>query len=215
MSHYETFASIVEQETEHFCTVEQQRQLGCGVLRHTFDDPRWHARISNCGAATVLVQHNLKMYHSTPTQRVITVPPLAPRGEYNQRKFRHVLLTTPDKIIDPTYGQLFRWAGFGSPRNANHDTPAAIFPDNLALIIDLHQPDIAIGALTQALISAREKYPANTTYQPLRNASENQIFDTLTDVYDTTHFAPFTVGAEDNRDYSHLFELSRNSRSIQ
>ncbi len=209
--------SAIESETAHFCTVEQLRQKNAGVLGWPFDDARWHARIPNCGIATALLQYNLNEYYDIPTERVITTPPQAPRSQYSYRRFRHVMLRYRDDssneyLIDPTYGQFFRWLGFRQPTAEDiPGAPTEIFPDNLTLIVDLNNPDLAIDSLKRALTNARAHYPVNyPSYRPLHDASDDQLKTILADIYNPDQLQPFRVGYEDQRSHQELRELSQN-----
>lgn len=182
--------SIVEEETAHFCATEQVLQQSMGQNGRTYEDPSIHARLTNCGRATALIQHNLREHHTIATQRIFGEPPLAPRLRYNSRRFGHVLLRTNDTLIDPTYGQLFSYVGLTPSQS--HETFAYSGP--LSLTIDLSQPGAALEPLVDDLHAASQLEIAQLDeYGPLRGKGRQAIKAVIYDIYNPGHYIPYEV----------------------
>lgn len=181
---------IVETETAHFCETEQALQVGKGTLGRAHDNPETHARLTNCGKATALVQHNLHKHHDTATQRLFGEPPLAPRIRHTNRKFGHVLLRTDEALIDPTYGQLFSYVGLHAP--VSYDDFS--YPNPLSLTIDLSNPAETLDPLIDSLDEASRRESAQLdNYGPLRGQGRQAIRAVIYDIYNPDNYVPYEV----------------------
>lgn len=207
--------SIVEDETSHFCDTEQALQEEKGTLGRTYGDPTLHARTTNCGIATALIQHNLRTHHNIATDRLFGEPPLAPRERYNSRKFGHVLLRTETALIDPTYSQLFSYVGVSVSRSRANDF---IYPEPLALTIDLENPEKTLDSLVDSLEEASQTEIAKRDdYAPLRGKGSRAIRAAIYDIYNIDNYVPYEIETyHPSFDYIEaLKQISSNMRTPQ
>lgn len=183
----ESIHSILEQETRLFCQAELARQalmtLPSARYNHN-DDP---ARATNCGLATGVLQNNLREYHGVVIDRIQGTPPEMPAYGYNHRRFSHVLLRHEDFLLDPTYGQLFGFAGID--RN-NPAVSSSSYPESLSLVVDLNNPDETLDPVAESLEEATHKEYSHKdeVLAPLRGLGKNAILNILRDVYDTDSY---------------------------
>lgn len=175
----------IEQETNAFCAAEQTFQQRKGQLGAKYDDASLHARVSNCGAATAFVQQRLQENHDISTERLYGVSSLAPRSQHGNRSFGHVILRHENTLIDPTYGQLFAFAGI-HPRQP--EVTASDYPRELALMVDVAQSDDALAPLARAIDEASRHEYAQDNYSPLRGVGAVAIQAVLRDVYAPSNY---------------------------
>ena len=188
--YHEQLDRIVQTETAHFCDTEQALQISRGATGRPRDDARLHARLTNCGIASALVQHNLQHYHNITTNRLFGEAPLAPRTRFS-RKFGHVLLRTDDVLIDPTYGQLFSYVGIDASTPAGKDFA---YPDTLSLAVDVNNPDATLEPLVDSLHeAAQSKLAAQDTYAPLRDQGRQALQAVVYDIYNPDNYIPYEV----------------------
>ena len=203
--------SAVEAETAHFCDTEQTLQVSKGTLGRPRNDVRQHVRISNCGVATALVQHNLKEHYDVTTSRLFGEAPLAPRTRFG-RIFGHVVLRTEDTLIDPTYGQLFSYVGvdLSSPHMKDF-----VHPGPLALAIDLENPDATLEPLIDDLHEAASvKTGSLDAYAPLRDQGRQAIRAVIYDIYNLEHYVPYEVEAH-HPSFEYIQALKQISAEIR
>lgn len=186
----ERLRPIVEVETAHFCDVEQSLQVTRGATGRPRNDARLHARLTNCGVASALVQHNLQRHHDIVTTRHFGEAPLAPRTRYG-RRFDHVLLQANDTFIDPTYGQLFSYIGIDASTPADKEFT---YPAALSLTVDLNNPEATLEPLVDSLHeAAQSELAAQDTYAPLRGQGRQALQAVVYDIYSPDHYIPYEV----------------------
>jgi hypothetical protein len=157
-------------------------------MHYSHDDEP--ARATNCGIATGFLTERLQSNHDIATQRLRGAPPLMPRTPFG-RTFDHAILRHEDTLIDPTYGQLFEYAGIDR-RNPN--TRATDYPESLSLLVDLNDPDATLEPLAESLDKAsRFEHAQASRFAPLRNLGNVAILDILRNTYDPRYYEPFPL----------------------
>lgn len=208
----EYLQASVEAETALFCEAEQLYQQSLTGFSHAHDDPLLHAREPHCGSATAFIQHNLRNHYGIETERLWGEPPLAPRLEHNNRIFGHVILRHENLLIDPTYGQLFNLTGM---KAAHPATQSAHYPEELALFIDVHQPEQALEPLASALTeAASHEHAKQSAYAPLRHLGRQAVADVLFDIYNPDYYTDYTVHPLDPS-YDHIQNLLQRGEQLR
>ncbi|GEM_PF-3876881 len=186
----ETLQTIAESETVHFCNAEQQLDLHRMGNHKRYDDPLIHARRTNCGIATALLQHTLREYHGIETTRLVGEPPQAPRTS-SGRTFSHVILQHDRFIIDPTSGQLASYMGLD---HADKETALSHYPSNAALVIDTTKPEEGLEPFVDSLMTIEQlEHVRRHKYGPLRNLGRQAVSAAVYDIYNLDHYRPFPV----------------------
>lgn len=181
---------IVQSETEHFCDVQQALEQARESDGRTFDDPRLHARMANCGIASALIQHNLREHHGIATERLFGRPPAAPYSP-SGNEFGHVILRSDTTLIDPTYGQIFSFVGI----HPLSPVKGFSYPRNLALTVDTTDPEASLEPLVDALTDAAqlEISPYLQSRAPLRHKGRRALQSVIYDIYNPDHYAPYEL----------------------
>ena len=203
---------IIEDETHLFCKAEDI------ISRNRPKAPAdelLHVRLPNCGSATSFIQYNLEHHHNISVDRLYGEPESAPRLRYNERRFGHVILRHADILIDPTYGQLFEYAGINA---SNPVVTKNDYPSSLALFVDLNDPGRTIEPLATALDEATQKqYALSEIYAPFRSIGKGAIASILYDIYALENYSSYPVRQSDpSYDYNtKLIEIGESIRSYQ
>lgn len=210
----EELGRTVEEETQLFCQAEHDNQSAKGRLGRTYDDATLYSRDSNCGVATAFLQQRLRQDHDLETERLHGQPPESPRLQFNNRRFGHVILRQNRFLIDPTYGQLFSFAGV-TAGEVNKQPESFRYPDKLALIVDTEEPEQALDPLVHALHAAAESEQSQQSpYAPFRGVGQGAIAATLRDLYNPDNYSHYQAQPTDPS-HDHVQNILTRAKDLQ
>lgn len=201
--------TIVEDETRFFCDAEQYWQEQKGALGRTFRDTTMHAKLTNCGVATALLQSTLDEHYGIQTERYIshTITPLG-------KPFDHVILRHESFILDPTFRQLStctaRLPIEEKPDTAPHEN------NTLSLVIDTASPQDTLSPHTAALASIdHTHHEAFFIRSPVcSHLSGVALRSWLHDLYNDKNLSRFEID-QSHLSYDRILSLQKTAKTLR
>lgn len=156
-------------------------------------------RSSNCGLATATLQLYLQELYDIPTERLLAVPPKAPRG-LNSRRMAHVVLCHEGTIIDPTYSQFLGYVGLQAFRVSEHGSLQQLWPEAKIAYIDQSKTDQFADNLASyahkiapTIHDIRGDEVRYTPDSALSNKSFAEKRDIYRDIWSANNYAPIEL----------------------